>query len=251
MDLPTYVLCLRELPERTAYIEQHLGTHGIKWTPWYGFPGVHMGLSTNLPYYTDGHQPTPCASCGNETAYRINPGTVAVTLSHLAILKHIVAAGLPEALIFENDVDLPPDFNDRFSAFYSNLPTGWDMAYLGWGSGNENWDATATKPVAPGVAIVPGGSMQTHAYMVSLKGAKFLDEHCQQAWRPIDVSYMLEGEGHLRTYFAEPKICGQLTASGRLDGSLHFDKDSFTLPEKPQGNTVVVADGVSWRYAEE
>jgi hypothetical protein len=92
--------------------------------------------------------------------------------------------------------------------------------------------------------------MQTHAYLVSLKGAKFLDEHCQQAWRPIDVSYVLEGRGRLRNYFAWPKIANQLTASGKQAGSLHFSVDKFAEVEKAKGGATVISNGDSWYYAD-
>lgn len=245
-NIPVYVLCLRELPDRTAYITEHFQKHGINWKPWYGFPGVPMGLMTSKPYYTDNHTETPCDKCGNETAYRINPGTVAVTLSHLALLKHIVATGQRHALIFENDVVLPDNFRERFERFYASLPEDWDMAYLGWGSGNADWDNNPanTNSVSPEVCIIPNGSMQTHAYMVSERAARVLDERCQQAWRPIDVSYMLESRGRLKTYYANPKICEQLTQSGKLAASLHFDASKFTpIPETPTPLTMRLENG--------
>jgi hypothetical protein len=173
---------------------------------------------------------------------------VGCTLSHLALLKHIIAAEIPETLIFENDVELPADFHERFKTFYSNLPADWDMAYLGWSFGDPTHDEQLKRPVAPGVALIPTGSMQTHAYMVTLRAAKFLDAHCQQVWRPIDVSYMKEGENYLRMYFADPRFAFQLTADHKLDGSLHFDAGRFAAVEKPAGGVGVISNGDSWRY---
>lgn len=247
--IPALVICVPGLPDRTDYATRHLTERGVQHQVWQGFPGVSMGLATNKAYTTDGHEDKPCPTCKDgQLSFKMNAGCVACTLSHLALYKHIIASGYEEALIFENDVSLPDDFAAKFAAFHANLPAGWDLAYLGWSGGDEKADAAAAKPVAPGVAIVPGGSMQTHAYMVSLKGARFLDEHCQQAWRPIDVSIMVEGAGRLKMYFAHPKIAGQLTASGKMPGSLHFGAESFVAPSKADGGTTIIADGDSWRY---
>lgn len=250
-QIPTFVITVPGLPARTAYVRQHFAERGVSWREWSGFPGVVMGLATNKPYYTDNHRETPCTACGNETAYKLGPGTVACTMSHLALYKHIIAAEHPATLIFENDVVLPDDFRERFEAFYAGLPAGWDIGYLGWSSGDLAWDAANVKPVSAGVGIVPGGSMQTHAYMVSLNGARFLDKHCQQAWRPIDVSIMVEGANVLKNYYAWPKIAEQLTASGKQAGSLHFDAKEFAEVEKPKGGATIIANGDSWKYAEE
>jgi hypothetical protein len=88
--------------------------------------------------------------------------------------------------------------------------------------------------------------------MVSRRGAMFLDEHCQQAWRPVDVSIMLEAKGHLRSYFAWPKIAGQLTATGRLAGSLHFNSAKFAAVEKPKPRlSLLVRDSTTWDWIED
>jgi GR25 family glycosyltransferase involved in LPS biosynthesis len=243
VEIPIYVLCLRELPDRTERVAKHLAERGLEWKPFFGFPGVSMGLSTSIPYRTDGHTEKPCPQCGNETAYRTNPGTVACTLSHLALLKHIVAAGHKHALIFENDVELSPDFVAKFDKFYRQLPTDWDLVYLDYDHGY----ASQLKIHSEGVALCEG-SMLTDAYMVSARAARFLDEHCQQAWRPIDVSFMVEARGRLKTYFASPKLASQLTATGKMAGSLHFDAAKFTEPAKEAERLEMQDVGGMWDW---
>lgn len=256
--IPTFVICVPGLPERTEYVTRHLAERGVSHRVWQGFPGVSMGLATNLAYYTDAHTDNFCdapgsvdGKCGGQLSYHLKAGTVAVTMSHLALMKHIVAAEYPVALVLENDVELPADFREKFEQFYTNLPNDFGLAYLD----HLNGDSANAKPVAPGVCIIPGGAHGTDAYLVSAKGAKFIDDHCQQAWRPIDVSYMVEAAGYgkstanLPCYYADPPICTQLTAHGRLDGSLHFDRSRFAAPAKPvEEYELIVIDSTTWGY---
>jgi GR25 family glycosyltransferase involved in LPS biosynthesis len=51
--------------------------------------------------------------------------------SHLALVKRARANGWPNLLIFEDDVVFEPRFNERFAEYWRQVPTAWDMLYLG------------------------------------------------------------------------------------------------------------------------
>jgi glycosyl transferase family 25 len=52
-------------------------------------------------------------------------------LSHLEAVRRARREGVPQVLIFEDDVVLHPDLQERFAAGLAELPDDWDMLYFG------------------------------------------------------------------------------------------------------------------------
>ena len=59
------------------------------------------------------------------------PGAYGCLLSHLQVVSDARRRGLPEVLIFEDDVVFDPQLQDKFSACFRQLPRDWHMLYFG------------------------------------------------------------------------------------------------------------------------
>ncbi len=80
--------------------------------------------------------------------------------SHLRILEDSLNEGIDSVLIFEDDAEFCPDFNNRLKAFLTELPTDWELVFLG---GNH------TRPIVKKLSknvVVPSYVTLAHAYMV-------------------------------------------------------------------------------------
>lgn len=89
----------------------------------------------------------------------LRPQDYACTMSHLAAVKLAKAAGLRNILIFEDDAFFDPDFRARFPIFIAQLPSDWDMLFLG------AYHFAEPIPVAPNI-VRAVKALTTHAYAV-------------------------------------------------------------------------------------
>lgn len=58
-------------------------------------------------------------------------GAYGCLLSHLAVVSEARDSGAANILIFEDDVVLDPDFQQKFSRYIKEVPDDWDMLYFG------------------------------------------------------------------------------------------------------------------------
>ena len=140
----SYVLTLAETPEREQLAMNHLHHElGFDVTPFHGFHGGKMGLSS--------------------TKGNVTPGMIGCQLSHLALWKHLLASDDDAFLIFEDDVLLPKGALATMNkAYLMALPSDWDVVYWGY-----CWrDTSSLLPVNKSfdLAIIP--PMCQHAYMI-------------------------------------------------------------------------------------
>ena len=95
----------------------------------------------------------------------ILPGEIGCTTSHIQVWERIVEEGLEKTLILEDDFD--PNANigilEEPSSYY-------DIAYLG----RTKIDKNATETSMGGSWVTPSVSYCTHAYVITLEGAKKL-----------------------------------------------------------------------------
>ena len=57
--------------------------------------------------------------------------SVACALSHIAVLKSAVGREFNNVLILEDDAEFVDDFNVKFDQISKQIPTDWNMLYLG------------------------------------------------------------------------------------------------------------------------
>jgi glycosyl transferase family 25 len=167
-------------------------------------------------------------------------GAVACALSHRFIYEQMVANGWRRVVVFEDDVVPVEAALDLLPAALQQLPAGWELCYLGY-LGNEELTARTWLKRAFYVALAPfrlvrwrlgealrlrprpfspnlrraGRHMCTHAYAVSLEGARKLVE----AQTPVrfysdQLLTFLVLRGRLDAYVTHPVLFDQETIAG-------------------------------------
>lgn len=62
---------------------------------------------------------------------KLLPGEVGVIRSNYNVIKDAKEKGYKQIIIFEDDVELCEDFNERFKLHYDSTPTDWRFIYMG------------------------------------------------------------------------------------------------------------------------
>jgi hypothetical protein len=87
------------------------------------------GLSVERFAAVDGEQINPFP-------YNMRRGSIGNCLSKLGVLALAKERGYKSVLILEDDVEFQDDFNNKFSEWSKEVPSNWDMLWIG---GNHNW----------------------------------------------------------------------------------------------------------------
>jgi GR25 family glycosyltransferase involved in LPS biosynthesis len=60
-----------------------------------------------------------------------SPGAYGCLRSHLEIIEEARRLGWPNVLIFEDDAALDPELNEKFSSYFEQVPSDWEMLHFG------------------------------------------------------------------------------------------------------------------------
>lgn len=110
------------------------------------------------------------AACGDppfaewDVEFR-QPGPQGCFLSHVVALQQVIAEELPYALIFEDDIFFHRHWDALAATYFALTPADYDVLYLG----------NAIKGPARGL-VVREPCLCSHAYLVTLRGARLLGE---------------------------------------------------------------------------
>jgi glycosyl transferase family 25 len=116
----TYVINLARSPERRAHIREELLKTGVP----YEFVSAVDGRDLDLH---DQRVIDPAMLDRND----FPAGSAGCALSHLRVYEKVVADGLDQALVLEDDVELPPDLEALLEAVSPHL-TGAEVALLNY-----------------------------------------------------------------------------------------------------------------------
>jgi hypothetical protein len=149
---------------------------------------------------------------GKDLDYKgpLNAGQMGCTLSHLFLLEHARDNHLDSILIFEDDVLLSTDFNDRFNEAINELPGDWCMFYLG---GNH---FKGLQPYSDNLVRLKG-TLTTHAFAIH---SRFYDVAISTIRatldQVIDVYFMIL-HSQYPCYCVHPKIAFQAIGFSDLE----------------------------------
>lgn len=128
-------------------------------------------------------------------------GHIGCLRSHITLLEHIKESGDDCAIVFEDDVEVVPGFEERLAEAMASLPANWDLLYLG------GWNKLRTKKYNR-LLNVAEVVYCTHAYVVR---AKFIDRILRQLrsrdWK-VDV-LLSEVLGLGKCYICNPVLAWQ------------------------------------------
>ena len=118
------MISVDRLSDRKETTISHLKEHGI-------VPVVMDGLDGQLITLSKTTVPRGYGPLDAKLIYKMSGCELCLGINHWCLWKHIAMSGIPNAIIFEDDVRLPDNFMDMFNEEMENVPEGWDMVNLG------------------------------------------------------------------------------------------------------------------------
>lgn len=157
---------------------------------------------------------------------------IAIALSHFDIYRKIAESKENQyALILEDDVILDVDFTKKLNGYLAELPTDYDMLFIG----NGAYLHISDEQIIPNKHIYEKCHDQTEwgglgatrcldSYFLSKKGAIILCEYIQNLKYvindPIDLWLnIVIKEKNMKVFWAEPTIVSQGTQCGLFESS--------------------------------
>lgn len=192
-----YIYCinLNRRTDRWQAVQKELSKHGIKATRFEALDGYELSFK---------HIPT--VSMEKKKFYfpgddQINTREAGLIFSHKMILLDAIAHGYNNILILEDDIVFKDNFAQMFDTAVKELPSDWDMFYLG----GMNWFGN-DKPYSDNLRIA-NKTLGTYAVGINhtvfekLLDLSNLKEH-------IDITYakLLRD---MNSYIANPHLVGQ------------------------------------------
>lgn len=166
-----FVINLEEQNDRLQQFDTIMKTQNIKYDRYNAVKGSKILNDERLTDY--------CNSFCTD-------GMKGCALSHRGIWEYMVEHNLQNVFIFEDDAQINTDFDRDLQHVWNHLPKDYDIVYFGclFGCGDDSFSNSVVKKIA-GIDTqevnefihTSKGSVGTHAYMISLEGAKkFVDK---------------------------------------------------------------------------
>ena len=184
--LPVFVISLPRSVERRAPLLAALTRLGIEHELVEAADGERLVRERDVPW-SDAATLEPQPLLGR----RMTPGEIGCAVSHLT-LWHRIAAGLPGAIVLEDDCLLAPAFAEALAGVRESAGT-WDLVLLGHRSTRRGAEAGATPGLggralgaAHRLARLVEFATGAYAYAVSARGAARLARFAEPIRMPAD-----------------------------------------------------------------
>ena len=161
-----FVINLEEQPKRLAEFDTIMKSQGIKYERFNAIKGNTILKDERLTDYCN----TFCTD-----------GMKGCALSHQSLWTYMVQNDLQNIFIFEDDAVIHENFSRDFEHVWNHLPKDYDIVYFGclFGCSDNSMGNSLFKTIA-GIDTedindfvhTSSGTVGTHAYMISLEGAK-------------------------------------------------------------------------------
>lgn len=135
-----------------------------------------------------------------------NPGLIGCFLSHYFILQEALLNGYDSVAVFEDDVILVSEFQEKFQRAQAELPETWELFMLGYYErlGDKGYKIKISDNI-----VIPRSTWGTHGYIVRREGIKKMWEGLQVIKTHIDVQISTDIVPKTYTYCAYPALCHQ------------------------------------------
>lgn len=137
---------------------------------------------------------------------KLSPGAYGCLLSHIEVIRRAREKQFPTVLIFEDDCCFDSDFNNKFSYHIRQLPSDWDMFFLG--------GMHLEKPtmITTGIARLRSTCL-LHAYALNHSIYDAFIELCEPAQEPVDL-YAIMLQEKFNCYGMVPDLVWQAWGMG-------------------------------------
>jgi len=157
-------------------------------------------------------------------------------ISHMNTWKLFLESNEEYAIIFEDDVILEPDFNDKLEVALKEIPKDYDILYLGCMGCDNNQKVNILKglsniqflfkipehkQITDNIAI-PSIAYAIHGYVVSRKGAKLLLKYLDgKLNNHIDICIQnLVIDKKIKSYMVTPRIAYQTSTNNNISANI-------------------------------
>jgi GR25 family glycosyltransferase involved in LPS biosynthesis len=132
----------------------------------------------------------------------------ACSLSHILVLERAIAYGYKEILILEDDAVPCPNFVERFTTAYKQLPSDYDFCYLG-GAFHHEGNCERLEHISENIAIAKN-TKTTSSYLIKLNFAKRILFKLREYMNnlAVDESYIRLQEEE-KMYIFNPRLVHQ------------------------------------------
>jgi glycosyl transferase family 25 len=210
-----FVVAPKQFVDRRNAAEGHLKALGITPTLFSGLCGRDISLMS--------YKARIISYRGqNDTLLSLNENQIALALNHWFLWSHIVLSKIPQALIFEDDILLPDNFEQVFADSMANTPPDWEFVYLSTLYPERIDDGRIMTERVGGNIVKHKGARTwdgacdgTHSYMITLEGAMkmvdipfTIDEHIDR-WISFHIL------PRLNTYIWHPSPVKQRSGLGQ------------------------------------
>jgi glycosyl transferase, family 25 len=178
---PIFLINLDRDADRLTLMDEALSRLGLTFERVPAILGVDMPAWLK-PWFLD---------ASGAIASTLKRGEVGCYASHLVVARRMAERGIPVALVFEDDLELPADLVELVTAMLAEAPKGWDIIRLS----NPPKAAYLPRGTLPGgreFALYSRVPNNTGASLLSLAGARKLlrpglrdlqiDEHLRRPW---------------------------------------------------------------------
>lgn len=124
-------------------------------------------------------------------------------ISHLRVLEECVKDDIGTVAIFEDDVEFCDGFEDKFSELYYQVPSDWDMIYLG-----HNRPASTNVPTESPNVLKIFGAFAIHAFILNRRAIEMACNDLSNTTQQADV-YYANAQSTLNTYGFANQLCSQ------------------------------------------
>ncbi len=189
-----FLLNLKRRPERLAHALKQFENVGIKdFILWEAVDAKTLGLKSDL--------------------LEITPGMVGCYQSHRNIMKYCLDNNIDSYIVFEDDVEFIPGFNELCQLMIDTIPSDWEFVY--WGS-TEHLNGPCLKEVSD-LWVVPRSVWGTQCFMMKdMQTIKKVYDALEKMQMQIDcqLSQLTLKQQQVKHYACSPSIVGQLFEIG-------------------------------------
>jgi GR25 family glycosyltransferase involved in LPS biosynthesis len=158
LNAPAFVIHLESLKARKDFFTKNITDAGF--TDMRIFKGVDARINSE---FEEAKQLFGNPLISSEPS----KGSMGCVFSHFKVLKHIIDNQIPVATVFEDDVHFHPQWKELAPEYLSKTPKDFDVIFIGNGLDSCRFSPNPLK-------ITTESCFCTHAYIVTLEGAKKL-----------------------------------------------------------------------------